>query len=218
MLEYLQGIDAQWLLAINGMHCDYMDSFMWMVSKTYSWSLIGIVALAVTGRKGWRQALVFVLAIALAVLVADQVSSGLIKHAVERLRPTHEPSLEGMIHLVRDYRGGLYGFVSSHAANSFAIAVLVGCVMPHRAALGSLLAWAALQCYSRMYLGVHYPGDIIGGMLVGLVAGALAYWLWLKATARYCGEDAAKPSVPDSWAVTAATWGSVAVLAVAAIF
>lgn len=216
MLEYLQGIDTQWLLAINGMHSDYMDSFMWMVSKSYSWALIGIVAIVVNSRKGWRPALAFVLAVAIAVLIADQVSSGLIKHAVERLRPTHEPSLEGLIHLVRDYRGGLYGFVSSHAANSFAVAVLVGCIMPRRAVLGSLFAWAVLQCYSRMYLGVHYPGDILGGMLVGLAAGAVAYWAWLKATRRYC--DEAMPTNADSWALVAATWASVVVLALVALF
>ena len=169
MLESLQNIDAQWLLAINGMHNAFLDSFMWMVSKPYSWSLILLVVLLAKVRVGWKQTLVFVLAVSIAVLLADQISSGIIKHAVERLRPTHEPTLEGMVHIVRDYRGGMFGFVSSHAANAFAVAVLVGCMMPRRVALGALLAWACLQCYSRMYLGVHYPGDILGGTIVGIL-------------------------------------------------
>lgn len=216
MFQFLQEIDSSWLVAINGAHCDYMDAFMWMVSKSYSWLLIGLVAVVVNARRGWRNALVFLFAVALAVLVADQVASGIIKHAVERLRPTHEPALKGVLHIVRDYRGGLYGFVSSHAANSFAIALLVGGMMPHCAALGSLMAWAVVQCYSRMYLGVHYPGDIVGGIVVGLLAGAFVFVLWRKACARYCPAEVAALSTRDALSVAAAVWVTVLALAIVA--
>ncbi len=218
MLEYLQGIDAQWLLAINGWHGSYMDSFMWLVSKPLSWTLIGIAAIYVTARRGWRSALLLVLAIGLAVLVADQVSSHLIKPLVERLRPTHEPSLEGLVHVVRDYRGGMYGFVSSHAANAFAIALLLGMIMPRRVAMWALMAWACLQCYSRMYLGVHYPGDILGGMVVGLLAGAVAYWLWRKAVAHVCPAEAKELTQRDSQCIALAVLVTVIVEAAVAIF
>jgi undecaprenyl-diphosphatase len=126
-----------------------------------------------------RHALLMLVMLALAVLVADQVSSGLIKHLVERLRPTHDPSLESMVHVINGYRGGLYGFVSSHAANFSAIAMLVSLVMRHRLVTISMFGWALLQCYSRMYLGVHYPGDIIGGLAVGMLAGWLV-WLLMR--------------------------------------
>ena len=216
MIDSLLNLDSDLLIAINGMHSDYLDAFMWTVSKTYSWALIALVAITVNARKGWKPLLFFVLALAVAVLLADQVSSSIIKHAVERLRPTHDPHLEGMLHLVRDYRGGLYGFVSSHAANSMAIAILVGCMLPHRAALCSLLAWTCLQCYSRMYLGVHYPGDILGGIVVGLLAGAIAYRAWRYAMVRWSTVNEPLFTTRDSHAVTAAVWASVAVLATAA--
>ncbi|MCQ2287962.1 MAG: phosphatase PAP2 family protein [Muribaculaceae bacterium] len=218
MLEYLQTLDTQWLLAINGMHSDYMDSFMWMLSKTYSWALIVLVVLGVGLKQGRRHGLMLVLAIALAVLCADQLSSGLIKNAVERLRPTHEPSLEGLVHLVRDYRGGMYGFVSSHAANSFAVAVLVGGMFRHKAALGALLAWACVQCYSRMYLGVHYPGDILGGAVVGIVSGVAVYQLWRYMARRWMGADTLTYSDRASLAIAAAVCLSVALLAIVAAF
>ena len=120
--------------------------------------------------------------LALTVLVADQVSSGLIKHLVERLRPTHDPSLENAVHVINGYRGGLYGFVSSHAANFFAVSTLVALVMRHRVVTLGLFTWAVLQCYSRVYLGVHYPGDILGGIVVGVLAGLLVWFLmrWIE--------------------------------------
>lgn len=198
MIETLQQIDEQLLLAINGWHCPLADTFMWHVSKPYSWALILLASIIINARKGWKQCLIFILAVAISVAIADQISSTLIKNTVMRLRPTHAPALEGLIHLVRDYRGGMYGFVSSHAANSFAVAVLVGRMMPHRQALYALLAWACLQCYSRMYLGVHYPGDILGGMIVGVATACAVLPLWK----RYCDNHTSIYTIKDSKLIT----------------
>ncbi|MBQ1585218.1 MAG: phosphatase PAP2 family protein, partial [Muribaculaceae bacterium] len=162
MIEYLNGIDADALLAVNGLHDMFQDAFWWMVTAKWS-SLLLVLALAwILLHQNRRHALLVLAMLVLSILVADQVSSGLIKHLVERLRPTHDPSLESMVHVINGYRGGLYGFVSSHAANSFAVATLLALVMRHRVVTLSMFAWALLQCYSRVYLGVHYPGDILG--------------------------------------------------------
>lgn len=217
MIDTLQSLDQQWLLAVNGMHNGYLDAFMWEVSRVYSWALILVAVLVVNVRMGWRQTLCFVLAVAVAVLLADQVASSIIKPLVERLRPTHDPSLAGLVHVVRDYRGGMYGFVSSHSANAFAVAVLVGLMMPHRAAMGALLAWACLQCYSRMYLGVHYPGDIVGGMIVGVASAMAVYAAWRRYATRMLGESACAYSSRDSLTVAAAVGTSMVVIAVAAL-
>lgn len=182
MIEYLNDIDADALLAVNGLHDLFQDAFWWMVTAKWS-SLLLVLALVWLLLHQNRRHVVLVLAmLALAVLLADQVSSGLIKHLVERLRPTHDPSLESMVHVVNGYRGGLYGFVSSHAANSFAVATLLSFVMRHRLVTLSLFTWSLLQCYSRMYLGVHYPGDILGGIVVGMLAGWLVWRLmcWIQ--------------------------------------
>ncbi len=175
-------IDAEALLAVNGMYSSFQDALWWMVSAKWSSALLVLSLLWILVHKNRRHALLVLAMVALAVLLADQVSSGLIKHLVERLRPTHDPSLENAVHIVNGYRGGMYGFVSSHAANFFAIATLVSFIMRHRLVVIALYGWGLAQCYSRMYLGVHYPGDILGGIIVGVLAGWLVWRLmcWIQ--------------------------------------
>ncbi len=182
MLEYLNGIDTDALLAVNGLHDMFQDAFWWMVSAKWSSALLLLALVWILLHQNRRHALLMLVMLAFTVLVADQVSSGLIKHLVERLRPTHDPSLDNMVHVINGYRGGMYGFVSSHAANFFAVATLLSFVMRHRLVTCSLFTWALLQCYSRVYLGVHYPGDIMGGIVVGVLAGWLLWCLmrWIQ--------------------------------------
>ena len=182
MKEYLNDIDADALLAVNGLHDMFQDAFWWLLTAKWSSLLLVLALVWILLHQNRRHALLVVAMLVLTVLVADQISSGLIKHLVERLRPTHDPSLESMVHVINGYRGGLYGFVSSHAANSCALAMFVSLVMRHRWVTLSLFTWAVLQCYSRMYLGVHYPGDILGGIIVGMLVGWLVWRLmcWIQ--------------------------------------
>ena len=182
MLEYLNDIDTDALLAVNGLHDMFQDAFWWMVSAKWSSALLLLALVWILLHQNRRHALLMLVMLAFTVLVADQVSSGLIKHLVERLRPTHDPSLDNMVHVINGYRGGMYGFVSSHAANFFAVATLLSFVMRHRLVTCALFTWALLQCYSRVYLGVHYPGDIMGGIVVGVLAGWLLWCLmrWIQ--------------------------------------
>jgi len=185
MIEYLIDIDTDALLAVNGSHDAFQNALWWLVTAKWSSALLLLALLWVLMRQNRRHALLVLAMIALSILIADQVASGLIKHAVERLRPTHDPSLQSMVHIVNGYRGGMYGFVSSHAANSFAIATLLSLIMRHRLATCSVTAWALMQCYSRVYLGVHYPGDILGGIIVGVLAGWLVWCLMRWIQRRY---------------------------------
>ena len=182
MLDYLTDIDTEALLAVNGFHDAFQDALWWMVTAKWSSLLFALALLWILLHQNRRHALLMVAMLALAVLLADQVASGLIKQLVERLRPTHDPSLESTIHVINGYRGGMYGFVSSHAANFVAASTFIALVMRHRAVTISLFTWALLQCYSRVYLGVHYPGDILGGIAVGLFSGWVVWCLmrWIQ--------------------------------------
>ena len=182
MLEYLNDIDTTALLAINGWNGTFQDFLWWMVSAKWASLLMALALLWVLLHQNRRHALLVLAMVVLAFVVADQLSSGVIKHLVERLRPTREPALNNLLHIVNDYRGGMYGFVSSHAANSFAAATLLALVIRYRVVTMSLFSWAVLQCYSRVYLGVRYPGDILGGIVVGVLVGWLVWRLmrWIE--------------------------------------
>ncbi|MBR6508822.1 MAG: phosphatase PAP2 family protein [Paludibacteraceae bacterium] len=179
MFNELIHIDQSWLLAINGAHCGVMDQVMWYISQAWVWIPLYVVLIGLLiWRFGWKWGLVYTVALVAAVGLSDWISSGVIKHLVCRPRPTHEPALEGLVHVVNGYVGGLYGFVSSHAANTMSLAVLFGLIwnkINHQA--WWLLSYVVVNCYSRMYLGVHYPGDILGGLVVGTVMAFAVYGL-----------------------------------------
>ena len=193
VLERLVHIDTEVLLAINGWHAPWADRLMWIVSAKETWIplyllLVGLLVWryrkpAVTSVK-WLQkvpvGVVVIVVIGLAVGAADFIASGILKDLVARPRPTRVPELEGMLHLVNGYRSGQYGFVSSHAANTMACGLLFSLIWRNKIATVGLMLWVTVNCYSRMYLGVHYPLDILGGLMVGVLMAVVAYQVLLK--------------------------------------
>lgn len=181
MIQDLITLDQALLVAINGCHAPWADTLLWWVSGRLTWlPLYALMIGLMVWRFGWKKTLVILVGFGVAVGLSDYISSGLIKHWVCRLRPTHDPALQDSLHLVRDYRGGLYGFVSSHAANTMSCALLFSLLWRDWRATVPLMLWVALNCYSRMYLGVHYPLDILGGLCVGTVMAYIVYRLLCK--------------------------------------
>lgn len=176
-VEQLIAWDKQLLLLGNSFHTPFLDNFVIIFSGKIIWIPAVLAILYAIVRTQKRDAVWVVLFLALAIVLADQISSGLIKPLVARWRPTHEPSLEGMVHIVHGYTGGRYGFVSSHAANACAVALFTSLLFRRRLYSLTIGLWAVANMYSRIYLGVHYPGDIIGGILVGLGSAWAAYAL-----------------------------------------
>lgn len=171
-MDELLALDQRLLLALNGSDSIFWDNVMCTITRTTTWIPLALVLLYVVARNvNMRQMLVFVLMVAILVLITDRVSSGVVKPLVHRFRPTHEPVLDGLVDVCRGYRGGLYGFFSSHAANTFGLCTFVSLVLRHWRSTVALVSWAALSSYSRIYLGVHYPGDILCGMLFGIAVG-----------------------------------------------
>jgi len=175
MLEHL---DQQLLLFINSHHTPLWDTVMHLISSKFIWIPVYLAILIYLGITRKRKFWVILGFIILAATLADQVSVQLFKNVFHRLRPCHEPALAGMVHLVNGECGGLYGFISSHASNSFNVALLSLMFIKRRWFTISILVWASVIGFSRIYLGVHYPGDVICGAIVGSLIGWGVYKLY----------------------------------------
>ncbi len=179
--------DRSAFLVINGAHSAGADGFFWYVSDPRVWiPVYALFFVLIKLRWGWRGLWWSLPVIALMILCTDTGSVVLFKNTVQRLRPSHAEDLKDLIHLVRNsdgelYMGGRYGFVSSHAANHFGIAAFMTGILLRKPSwtLWVLMAWAALIGYSRIYLGVHYPGDVVVGAIYGAIIGWLAFRVFL---------------------------------------
>lgn len=185
-MDYLINIDSDLLLWLNGAHNAFFDTFMMLFTGRFIWVPMYLALTYVLFRNMTpKQALMCLVAIALVIVIADQMSSSLIRHSVGRLRPANlENPISNMVHIVDGYRGGRYGFPSSHAANSFGLAFFLLFLLRRSPIPTFIILWAIVNCYSRIYLGVHYPGDILCGTLVGLVAATVVWFIYKKLTRR----------------------------------
>lgn len=178
-LQRLIDIDKQVLLALNGSNSLYMDGVMKIYTSTVVWLPVALVLLLVVLKNNSpRIGFLTVLAVALTVVATDQVSSHLIKPLVERLRPCNDPTIMHLVDTFNGYRSGGYSFTSSHACNSFGVFAVTSLIVRNRTLSLSLLVWAVINCFSRIYLGVHYPGDILCGALLGAAIGVVVYLIF----------------------------------------
>lgn len=178
MLDTLKRWDKDLFLLINRHHNSFFDVVMYWASDKLFWIPFYAFLVFIVIREFKKKSILILLHVAALVTASDQIASGLIKNTMKRLRPSHQPSLEGLIHLSAAGKGGLYGFVSSHASNAFALFVFLTILLPrsYRSLKWILFFWAVLIAYSRVYNGVHYPADVLGAALLGSVLA----WLFSK--------------------------------------
>jgi undecaprenyl-diphosphatase len=174
----LERFDQQLFLFINSSNSPFFDHLMHAISGRLIWVPLYLAILIYLGVKYKRKFLIILIFIILAATLADQ-SSVIVKNIFHRLRPCHEPSIIGIVHLVNGECGGIYGFVSSHATNCFDVALLSLLFIKKRWYTISIIFWAGIIGYSRIYLGVHYPGDVICGSFLGAFIGWSMYNLYI---------------------------------------
>lgn len=196
--QWLVEGDSSILLAVNGMHSSYFDTFMWLCSRKFEWIPFYLSIIYVLFRIfNWRVVLYSLVAMGVILLLTDAVSSHFIRPVVARLRPSNlENPISEMIHIVDNHRGGRYGFPSSHASNSWGLVFFVGLLLRRRLLTTFLACWALLLCYSRLYLGVHYPGDLLAGMMLGAVVASVVYYVFWRTTKVEPPSDMKHPYMP----------------------
>lgn len=176
-METLNQWDTQIVLAINRWHVPWLDTVMIVITQTAFWApLFLFIVYTLFKRLSTKEAWVILLGVLVAIAISDQTTSSLMKPYFARLRPSHDPALRTQLQFVNEYTGGLYGFASSHAANAFALATVLtlaaGAVLR---GLRWLFLWATLMSFTRLYLSVHYPTDLIVGAGVGIFAGGAGF-------------------------------------------
>lgn len=183
LLHNILEIDKEVFLFLNSFHNDFWDTIMLMVTRKETWIPFYVVILFYIIKNYRVKALLVIFFLALTILLSDQISVFL-KDSVQRLRPVHDPVIGSLVHNVLR-KGGDFGFVSSHAANGFAIFIFTSRIFKNQGYKYLLLFWALIFVYSRIYSGVHYPLDILGGAFLGWGIGELCFKLWTLIDNKY---------------------------------
>lgn len=180
IINYLNQIDTNIFLYFNGLHNHYWDYFMTMYSDRFVWIPFYASFLYVMLRNFHiKETVTCLLVIVAIIFICDQTASTLLKPMVERMRPSNPDNpISPMVHVVFGYRGGRYGFPSSHSANAWSMAFFAMFLVKRTKLTVFLTFWALLMSYSRIYLGVHYPGDLFVGMIIGLITATASYYVF----------------------------------------
>ena len=184
MLEDILNYERSAFLWMNNGHSAFGDQFMWLFSGKIGWiplAVAYIIILSYKNKTNWKEVILVFASIVFVITLCDQFSSSICKPLFTRFRPTHHPDFMDVVNIVFDYRGGPYGFISSHAANAFGFATLTSLIFRYRPYLLMLFGWAIVTAYSRIYLGVHFITDVIPGIISGILFGWIVYELYIIA-------------------------------------
>lgn len=178
-MDYLDSFDKWLFLVLNGINHPVFDDLMFAISNRFIWiPLYAILAYLILRKYKGSVVYIFV-AVAILITLSDQLAFHMFKEVFERLRPCHDPEIKDMVHLVNGHCGGQYGFLSSHASNSFALAWFLGPILNSEGKYwrSGLILWAIVVSYSRIYLGVHFPLDILAGCILGILIAELLLYI-----------------------------------------
>ena len=187
LISALESFDKQLLLEVNGSDSLYLDRVARKLTNAFTWvpMYVSLFYVVLKNNDNFRKILFILGAAGLCVLLAGSVDDLIVKPTVARWRPTHDPEIGPLVDVVDGYRGGRYGFFSAHAANTFSIAILFCWMIRSRLLSTALIIWSFTNCWTRLYLGVHYPGDILVGLTWGFIVGTAVYYLFYRMTRRF---------------------------------
>lgn len=177
-------LDKHCLLAVNGSDSLYIDHVAKVLTTAVTWVplYISLFYLVLSNNDHFLRVIGIIACAGLCVLLAGAVDDEIVKPLVARWRPTHDPEIGMLVDVVNGYRGGRYGFFSAHASNTFSIAVFFCWLVRSRVLSTTLVVWSLTNCWTRMYLGVHFPGDILVGLTWGFLVGSFVYWVYYRVT------------------------------------
>ena len=183
-MEEIIQFDKQLLLLVNGSDSTFLDWVVMTLTNAKTWIplYLSLLYVVIRANRNVRDVLLILCAAGLCVLLAGTIDDEIVKPLVARWRPTHDPQIGSLVDVVDGYRGGDYGFFSAHASNTFSIALFFSLLMRQRLLTIGLITWSLVNCWTRMYLGVHYPGDITVGLLWGAIVGYSVYRLYCRFT------------------------------------
>ena len=183
-LNWLQNVDRTALLAVNGSDSLFLDSVVHVLTTATTWIplYLGLFYLVVRNNNTVKRIAIIVSCAGLCILFAGAVDDLIVKPTVARWRPTHDPVIGTLVDVVNGYRGGKYGFFSAHACNTFSIAIFFCWLVRSKVLSFTLILWSLVNCWTRLYLGVHFPGDILVGLIWGFIVGTSVYFCYLRVT------------------------------------
>ena len=185
-MEEIIQFDKELLLLVNGSDSLFLDSLIMTLTDAKTWIplYLALFYVVIKSNTSVRDILLVVAGAGLCVLLAGTIDDTIVKPLVARWRPGRDPEIGMLVDTVNGYRGGKYGFFSAHACNTFSLAIFLSLLMRQRLLTIALVSWSLINCYTRLYLGVHFPGDISVGLIWGSLVGYSAYRIYCYALRR----------------------------------